>query len=73
LQTPDLAALKAHLLKEGRIEEDLFIEVIKRVGAMLKEEPNVLRLKYPVTGNILLLTRLLGVRARVLTSIPSRN
>lgn len=46
---PDLKVLKDHLLKEGRIDEELFIEVVGNVGKLLKTEPNVLELQYPVT------------------------
>jgi len=46
---PDLKVLKAHLLKEGRIEEDLFIDVVRQVAKLLESEPNVLHLKYPIT------------------------
>eukprot|EP00466_Bigelowiella_natans_P016645 jgi/Bigna1/92394/estExt_fgenesh1_pm.C_190028 len=48
-KTPDLEVIKAHLLKEGRIEEDVFLDIIKRAAEVLKSEPNVLHLKYPVT------------------------
>lgn len=46
---PDLKVLKDHLLKEGRVDQDLYIEVVDRAAALLAKEPNVLRLKYPVT------------------------
>mmetsp|Transcript_10518 Transcript_10518/g.20192 ORF Transcript_10518/g.20192 Transcript_10518/m.20192 type:complete len:525 (-) Transcript_10518:250-1824(-) len=46
---PDLTVLKAHLLKEGRIDEELFIYIVKEAGKILQSEPNILHLKYPIT------------------------
>jgi hypothetical protein len=47
---PDLALLKAHLLKEGRLEKKAALELVKRAQALHKEQPNVLELPYPITG-----------------------
>jgi len=47
---PNLAILKEHLLKEGRLTQDAALELIHRASALIKAEPNMLELKYPITG-----------------------
>mmetsp|Transcript_34354 Transcript_34354/g.55285 ORF Transcript_34354/g.55285 Transcript_34354/m.55285 type:complete len:108 (+) Transcript_34354:114-437(+) len=51
-KVPNLKVLRDHLLREGRIEEKLYVEVVKEVMAMLSKEPNVLALRVPITGNL---------------------
>lgn len=46
---PNLAVLKEHLLKEGRLHPDLAFELISRASALLRAEPNLLELQYPLT------------------------
>lgn len=46
---PDLAVLRAHLIREGRIEEKLFLEIIEQATRIFRAEPNVLELKAPIT------------------------
>ena len=46
---PNLAILKEHLLKEGRLTQDAALELIHRATAIIKSEPNMLELKYPIT------------------------
>jgi len=46
---PNLALLKEHLLKEGRLHNDLALELISRASALLRAEPNLLELQYPLT------------------------
>lgn len=46
---PNLLALKEHLLKEGRLHPDLAFELISRASALLRAEPNLLELQYPLT------------------------
>lgn len=46
---PNLAILKEHLLKEGRLTQDAALELIHRATAIIKAEPNMLELKYPIT------------------------
>mmetsp|Transcript_6909 Transcript_6909/g.9576 ORF Transcript_6909/g.9576 Transcript_6909/m.9576 type:complete len:525 (+) Transcript_6909:69-1643(+) len=48
-KTPNLEVVKAHLLKEGRIEEEVFLDIVQSVSSVLQNEPNVLHLKYPIT------------------------
>src|SRR4051812_35220833 len=46
---PQLAILKEHLLKEGRLTMDAALDLIHRATAIIKAEPNMLELKYPIT------------------------
>jgi len=46
---PNLPALKEHLLKEGRLTQDAALDLIHRASAIIKSEPNMLELKYPIT------------------------
>jgi len=46
---PNLPALKEHLLKEGRLTQDAALDLIHRASAIIKAEPNMLELKYPIT------------------------
>jgi len=48
-EKPDLKVLRDHLLKEGRIEEKVFMEVVRRAKEQFKKEPNVLTLRVPIT------------------------
>ena len=47
---PDLDALKEHLSREGRLAPDDAIELVRRAGALFRQEPNLLRLADPITG-----------------------
>lgn len=47
---PQLALLKEHLLKEGRLTQEAALELIHRATAIIRAEPNMLELKYPITG-----------------------
>lgn len=46
---PKLQLLKEHLLKEGRLTMDAALDLIQRATAIMKQEPNMLELKYPIT------------------------
>jgi len=48
-KVPSLKVLRDHLLKEGRIEEKVFIDLVKLVKEALSKEPNVLSLRVPIT------------------------
>jgi serine/threonine-protein phosphatase 2B catalytic subunit len=48
-EVPDLEVLKAHLLKEGRLEYDAAYKLIDTCAAIFKSEPNLLVLQYPLT------------------------
>jgi len=45
----NIAVLKEHLAKEGRLSAELAQHLISRCSAQFKSEPNILELKYPVT------------------------
>jgi serine/threonine-protein phosphatase 2B catalytic subunit len=46
---PNLAVLKEHLQKEGRLTQECALQIIRQASALLKAEPNMLELKYPIT------------------------
>jgi serine/threonine-protein phosphatase 2B catalytic subunit len=45
---PNIDLLRSHLLREGRLEKKELIELIKSASAIMKKEPNVLKMKEPV-------------------------
>lgn len=47
---PDVAFLKNHFYREGRISEDHAIYIIDKATALLRLEPNVLQVDAPITG-----------------------
>eukprot|EP01059_Diplonema_ambulator_P012352 TRINITY_DN22613_c0_g1_i1.p1 TRINITY_DN22613_c0_g1~~TRINITY_DN22613_c0_g1_i1.p1 ORF type:complete len:466 (+),score=123.03 TRINITY_DN22613_c0_g1_i1:92-1489(+) len=46
---PNLPLLKAHFLKEGLLSEKDAIRLVTEAGALMRKEPNLLRLKDPLT------------------------
>lgn len=46
---PNLQVLKEHLLKEGRLTYDAAMQLISQATALIRAEPNMLELKYPIT------------------------
>jgi len=42
--------LKAHLTKEGRVEESVALRLIAEGGSILRAEQNLLDIEAPVTG-----------------------
>ena len=49
---PDIAFLKNHFYREGRLTEDQALWIIERGTDVLKREPNVLEVEAPITGTI---------------------
>ena len=47
---PDVAFLKNHFLREGRIKEEHALYIIDKATQLLRAEPNVLTVDAPVTG-----------------------
>lgn len=47
---PDIAFLKNHLYREGRLSEDHALYIIEKATEILKAEPNLLSVDAPVTG-----------------------
>jgi len=47
---PDVAFLKNHFYREGRLTEEQAIWIIERATELLRKEPNVLNVDAPITG-----------------------
>lgn len=53
---PDIAFLKNHFYREGRLTEDQALWIIERGTALLRAEPNLLEVDAPITGTRLVLS-----------------
>ena len=47
---PDIAFLKNHFYREGRLSEDQAQFIIEKATVILRSEPNMLSVDSPVTG-----------------------
>lgn len=47
---PDIAFLKNHFYREGRLTEDQALFIIERASELLRQEPNLLEIDAPITG-----------------------
>ena len=47
---PDIAFLKNHFYREGRISEEHALYILEKGTELLKAEPNLLHVDAPVTG-----------------------
>lgn len=47
---PDIAFLKNHFIREGRITEEQALYIIRKGTEILKREPNLLEVDAPITG-----------------------
>jgi len=48
-QSLNLKNLKEHFLKEGRLRKEDALKIVKTASALLEDEPNLLRLRDPIT------------------------
>lgn len=47
---PDVAFLKNHFYREGRLTEEQALWILERGTELLRKEPNVLQVDAPITG-----------------------
>lgn len=47
---PDIAFLKNHFYREGRLTEDQALWILEKGTEILRSEPNVLSVDAPITG-----------------------
>jgi hypothetical protein len=57
---PDIAFLKNHFYREGRIKEEHALHIIENATEILHAEPNLLHVDAPVTGESFSSSRLLS-------------
>jgi serine/threonine-protein phosphatase 2B catalytic subunit len=50
---PDVAFLKNHFYREGRVSEEQALWILETATDLLKKEPNVLQVDAPITGTYL--------------------
>ena len=62
---PKADVLKAHFLKEGRVEEDVALEIINSCTELLKQEPTMLEVDAPITGTGNWRFKCAGISAKV--------
>jgi serine/threonine-protein phosphatase 2B catalytic subunit len=49
-EKPDIAFLKNHFYREGRLREEQALYIIEKGSQILRAEPNVLAVDSPITG-----------------------
>lgn len=47
---PDIAFLKNHFYREGRVSEEQALFILEKATDILRNEPNVLSVDAPITG-----------------------
>lgn len=58
---PDVAFLKNHFYREGRLSEEQALWILEKGGDLLRLEPNVLSVDAPITGAFVLIVLLWAV------------
>jgi serine/threonine-protein phosphatase 2B catalytic subunit len=58
---PNIAFLKNHFYREGRLTEEQALYIIKAGTEILRREPNVLEVDAPITGTPLAVLSLIGL------------
>jgi serine/threonine-protein phosphatase 2B catalytic subunit len=48
---PDIAFLKNHFYREGRLKEEQALYILDKATAILKSESNLLEVDAPITGD----------------------
>lgn len=49
---PDIKFLKDHFYREGRLTEEQALFILKKGTEVLRQEPNLLEVGAPITGNL---------------------
>lgn len=49
---PDIAFLKNHFYREGRLTEEQALYILEKGGELLRSEPNLLEVDAPITGKL---------------------
>ena len=71
---PDIAFLKNHFYREGRIKEEHALHIIEKATEVLHAEPNLLHVDAPVTGELFSSAqRYRAVSATELNGAPSQS
>ncbi|RUP19264.1 Metallo-dependent phosphatase-like protein [Jimgerdemannia flammicorona] len=59
-ELPDIAFLKNHFYREGRLTEDQALFILQKGSELLKKESNLLEVGAPITGTVLVDIHLCG-------------
>lgn len=54
---PDIAFLKNHFYREGRLTEEQALYIIEKGTEILRKEPNLLEVGAPITGTVFIISQ----------------